>query len=212
MDNDVLHKATAYGIFARMLAMPRLEKEVYGALGTAKFVVGKKLSKRPPARGADIALAEFTAALGMLKEIEPTPEEVETAAYIERQAQQQNLELDTGESILCAVLLARHLGHLITGDKRAIKAIEALNTAGLYSGTFKSKMICLEQVFYWLVNYYEIQKIRGSVCADQTVDNALTSCFSCYSPEVPNDSCIDGLKSYIQNLKQKAPTVLISED
>lgn len=212
MDNDVLHKATAYGLFASMLAIPRLNKEVYGALGTAKFVVGKKLSKRPPSRGVDVALAEFTAALGMLKEIEPTPEEVETAAYIERQAQQQNLELDTGESILCAVLLSRHLGHLLTGDKRAIKAIEALNAAGQYSGTFKSKMICLEQLIYWLVNNYEVNKIRGAVCADRAVDNALTSCFSCYSPEVPNDACIEGLKSYIQSLKQAAPTVLISED
>lgn len=212
MDNDVLHKVTAYGLFANVLAMPRLDKEVYGALGTAKFVVGKKLKKRPPSRGADLALAELTSALGMLKEIEPTPEEVKAAANMERQAQLENLEFDAGESLLCAVLLTRHLDHLLTGDKRAIRAVETLNVTGLYSGTFKSKMICLEQLFYWLVNNNEVNKIRGSVCADRAVDNALTSCFSCYSPEVPNDACIEGLKSYIQNLKQIAPTVLISED
>jgi hypothetical protein len=212
MDNDVLHKTTAYGLFAGMLAMSRLQKEVYGALGTAKFVVGKKLTKRPPSRGVDAALAEFTAALGMLKEIEPTSEEVETAANIERLAQLQNLELDTGESILCAVLLARHLGHILTGDKRAIKAIEVLNATGPYSNKFKSKIICLEQLFYWLANDHEIQKVRNAVCTDKAVDNALTSCFSCYSPEVPNEACIEGLNSYILSLKQDAPNVLVSED
>ncbi len=212
MDNDVLHKTTAYGLFAGMLAMPRLQNEVYGALGTARFVVRKKLSKRPPSRGVDVALAEFTAAMGMLKEIEPTPEEVETAANIERLAQLQNLELDTGESILCAVLLARHLGHILTGDKRAIKAIEVLNATGQYSNNFKSKIICLEQLFYWLANDHEIQKVRNAVCTDKAVDNALTSCFSCYSPEVPNEACIEGLNSYILNLQQDAPNVLVSED
>lgn len=212
MDNDVLHKTTSYGLFVGMLAMPRLQNEVYGALGTAKFVVGKKLSKHPPTRGVDIVLVEFTAALGMLKEIEPTPDEVETAANIERQAQLQNLELDTGESILCAVLLARHLSHILTGDKRAIKAIEVLNTSGTYLNNFKSKMICLEQLFYWLANDHEIQRVRNAVCADKAVDNALTSCFSCYSPEVPNEICIEGLNSYILSLKQVAPNVLMSED
>lgn len=212
MDNDVLHKTTAYGLFADMLAMPQLQNEVYGALGTAKFVVRKKLSKRPPSRGVDAALAEFTAALGMLKEIEPTPEEVETAANIERLAQLQNLELDTGESILCAVLLARHLGHILTGDKRAIKALEVLNAAEPYLNNFKSKIICLEQLFYWLANNHEILKIRNAVCADKAVDNALTSCFSCYSSEVPNEACIEGLNSYILSLKQDAPNVLVSEN
>lgn len=195
-----------------MLAIPRLQKEVYGALGTARFVVRKKLSKRPPSRGVDAALAEFTAALGMLKEIEPTPEEVETAANIERLAQLQNLELDTGESILCTVLLARHLGHILTGDKRAIKAVEVLNSTGQYSNNFKSKIICLEQLFYWLANDQEIQNVRNAVCTDKAVDNALTSCFSCYSPEVPNEACIEGLNSYILNLRQDAPNVLVSED
>ncbi|MBA3022630.1 MAG: hypothetical protein KKG03_03450 [Gammaproteobacteria bacterium] len=209
MDNDVLHKTTAYGLFVDMLAIPRLQKEVYGALGTARFVVRKKISKRPPSRGLEAALADFTAAVGMLKEIEPTPEEVDIAANIERLAQLRNLELDTGESILCAVMLARHLGHILTGDKRAIKALEVLNAAEPYSNKFKSKLICLEQLFIWLANGHEIQKVRNTVCADRTIDSALTSCFGCYSPEVQNESCIEGLNSYILDLRQDAPNVLV---
>lgn len=212
MDNDVLHKMTAYGLFASVLAISRLQYEVYGALGTAKFVVSKKLSKRPPSQGLAAALTELNKAFEMLREIEPTPKEVEMAANIERQAQLQNLELDTGESILCAVLLARHLGHILTGDKRAIRAIEVLNASEFYSNNFKSKMICLEQLFYWLVSEHEIQKVRSAVCADKPVDNSLTCCFSCNSPEVPNETCIEGLNSYILSLKQVAPNVLMSED
>lgn len=208
MDNDVLHKITAYGLFNSALKIPSVRHEVYGVLGTAKYVVGKKFKKSPPSWGLESVLVEFNAALQHLVEIEPTHEEVTAAANFEYQAQCLNLDLDTGESILCAVLLIRQLNHILTGDKRAIKAVEALTTAENVSGNFESKLVCLEQLFLWLVNEHEVCNIRAAVCAEKIVDRALTNCFSCCSPEVPDESCLDGLKSYIASLKQVAPTVL----
>lgn len=212
MDNDVLHKTTAYGLFERLLTTSAMQGEVYGVLGTAKYVVSKKFKKRPPTRGLESVLIDFNSALQHLVEIEPTNEEVTAAANLEYQAQQLNLELDTGESILCAVLLIRRLNHIVTGDKRAIKAVEALSTEGENSLNFESKIICLEQLFVWLVNEYDVHHIRTAVCSEKAVDLALTSCFSCYSPEVPVESCVEGLKSYISSLQQDAPTVLANCD
>lgn len=212
MDNDVLHKTTAYGLFKNILTTSAVQNEVYGVLGTAKYVISKKFKKRPPLRGLDSVMVDFNSGMQHLEEIEPTNEEVKAAANLEYQAQQLNLELDTGESILCAVLLARQLNHILTGDKRAIKAVEALSTGGENAGDFESKLICLEQLFVWLVNEHSVHNVRTAVCSEKVVDSALTSCFSCYSPEVPDESCVEGLKSYIASLKQDAPTVLAQCD
>jgi len=212
MDNDVLHKTTAYGLFNSILKTPPIQHEVYGILGTAKYVVGKKLKKRPPLRGLESVLVDFDLALQHLVELEPTHEEVASAATLEYLAQNLNLDLDPGESILCAVLLARKLNHIVTGDKRAIKAIEVLSTDVKNSFVFESKLICLEQLFAWLVNEHNDHAVRTAVCSEKAVDMALTSCFSCYSPEVPDESCVDGLKSYIASLQKDAPTVLVNCD
>lgn len=212
MDNDVLQKITAYGLFDSIFRTPPVRHEVYGVLGTAKYVVSKKLKKRPPSRGLDAVLVDLNIALQNLRELEPTPEEVATAAFLEYQAQCLNLELDTGESILCAVLLARQLNHILTGDKRAIGAVEALTTAQNIPNNIAPKLICLEQLFFWLVNEHDVHNVRAAVCSERAVDRVLTSCFSCYSPEVPNESCFEGLKSYIADLRRAAPTVLVRED
>lgn len=212
MDNDVLQKTTVYGLFNSILKTSLVRHEVYGVLGTAKYVVSKKLKKHPPLRGLDAVLVDFNAALQNLREFEPTPEEVEGAAYLEYQAQCLNLELDTGESILCAVLLARQLNHILTGDKRAIVAVEALTSAHHISNDIALKLICLEQLFLWLVNDHYVHDVRVAVCSERVVDRVLTSCFSCYSPEVPDESCVEGLNSYIVDLRQAAPTVLASDD
>lgn len=208
MDNDVLQKTIAYGLFNSILKTPPVQHEVYGVLGTAKYVVSKKFKKHPPSRGLDAVLVDFISALQHLVELEPTQEEVEAAANLEYQAQCLNLELDTGESILCAVLLTRQLNHILTGDKRAIKAVEALTTAQNISNNFESKLICLEQLFFWLVNEHDVHNVRVAICSEKVVDRALTNCFSCYSLEVSDEACVEGLKSYIVNLKQAAPTVL----
>lgn len=212
MDNDVLHKTIAYGLFEGILKTPTVRNEIYGVLGTAKYVVGRKLKKHPPLRGIDATLIDFNAALQSLNEIEPTQEEVKTAAQFEYMAQRLNLAFDNGESILCAVLLARQLNHILTGDKRAIVAVEMLVNATNISNQIGSKLICLEQLFLWFIKKCEVGNVRAAICSESAVDKALTSCFGCYSPEVADDSCVEGLKSYIDSLRKSAPTVLMQDD
>lgn len=212
MDNDVLQKATAYGLLKNILDTELARHERYGVLGAAKHVVRKKLTKRPPSRGSDAALADFNAIFQNLKEIEPIPDEVEIAACLEYEAQRLNLELDTGESVLCAILITRKLSHILTGDKRAIAAVEALITTENISAEIASKLICLEQVFQWLLREHGVHRIRAVVCSERDVDRAISNCFSCASPEVPLESCAQGLNSYIANLRLKAPTALAPDN
>lgn len=208
MDNDVLHKATSYGLLQDIINDALARDEKYGVLGAAKHVVRKKLKKRPPSRGFDVALEDFNAIFSHLSELEPTSVEIALAACLEYEAQCLNLELDTGESMLCAVQLTRQLNHILTGDKRAIAAIEELISTKKISGEIASKLICLEQVFQWLLLSHGADYIRAAVCSERDVDRAISNCFSCSSPEISAESSAHGLKSYIISLRQTAPTAL----
>lgn len=211
MDNDVLHKTTSYGLLQSIVDETVEIHEKYGVLGAAKHVVRRKLKKCPPSRGYERAIEEFNNTFSYIQEIEPTNSEVELAACLEYEAQRLNLELDAGESLLCAVFLSRELNHILTGDKRAIKAVEELITAGKISEKIASKLICLEQAFQWLLQKHGAEYIRTAVCSERNVDRAISNCFSCSSPEIPSESIGLGLESYIQSIRQAAPTALAPE-
>lgn len=207
LDNDVLYKTTMYG-----LTLPLLNSKPYGAqsfhiLGAAKFIIRKKLTRKPPVRGVPQALSEFELVLQQLREIEPTKEEISLAAEFEFCASHENQSLDVGESLLCAVLLLRNKDYIFTGDKRAIITISkllSLEKARRLAG----KLVCLEQLFKHLILHMNPSEIRSSICNALHVDTALTICFHCHSPEYSTQGFIDGLTSYIDSLSTNAPQVL----
>lgn len=210
VDNDVLHKAAAYGVIPMLLDSVPLSIKQYGMLGAAKHIVRKKLQKRPPQRGSEVAVAQFEIGVARINEIEPTEEEVRFAAQLELQAQQLNAELDAGESLLCAVLTRRGEGYVFTGDKRAIGAAQLLleNNRQL---PLKYRLVCLEQMFLWLLNTEGFAVVRAAVCPEPDVDRALSNCFSCRSSNASEGSCMEGLASYIASLRASAPAVLLPE-
>ena len=55
VDNDVLHKTAAYGFLHALVGSSPLGVQKFGMLGAAKYEVIKKLTKKPPQRGADLA-------------------------------------------------------------------------------------------------------------------------------------------------------------
>ena len=69
------------------------------------------------------------------------------AADLEFRAQTTGLDLDVGESQLCAVLVMRMVPMLLTGDKRAISAIEHLFDLEPRIGWIAGRVYCLEQLF-----------------------------------------------------------------
>ncbi|TCS37909.1 hypothetical protein EDC30_103201 [Paucimonas lemoignei] len=211
IDNDVLYKTAAFGVLGKMMASGPFRVQHYSMLGAAKYMITKRLTKRPPARGSSSALAEFEAAIAAISVLEPTDEEIRFAATLEFLAQELNLELDGGESILCAILLNRKSDYIFTGDKRAIRAVSGLlaqdNTLGL-----SEKIVCLEQIFMWLIQHADSTEVRTAICAEPTVDKSLANCFSCLSPTVQIESWREGLNSHIEDLKQRAPGVLATHN
>lgn len=209
-DNDVLLKGAAYGLLEQLLA-PYTDSAVGvgpGVLATAKYVVERRLPRMTLSREATVALAAFRAFLPNCAILEPTDQELRLAADIEAHGQRLGLNLDVGESQLCAIGAMRLVPRLLTGDKRAICSMELLiGTSPAISGLC-GKVRCLEQIFADAVQLAELASIRSSVCAEPSVDKALTICFACTSPKATLEDITAGLGSYIEDLRWRTARIL----
>jgi len=181
------------------------------ALGQAKFVIGKRIERQAKrgAANAPQALERFTSVLADLALVEPTEQETAFAARLENAAQQAGLALDSGESLLCSIVVHRNLHRLATGDKRAICAMETLAQTHGEVARAAGRVLCLEQLFVRLLAAAtDPGAVRRAVCGEHHVDRALTSCFSCASPEIGSDQWAEGLSSYIESVRADAPNML----
>jgi hypothetical protein len=206
-DNDILLKGACYGLL-------RTFKETLpgdgplGILGTSRFVVPKRIPQRGLRGDGAKAQADFTAFVAENEILEPTPDEQQFAAALEAAAQQMTLSLDIGESQLAAVFACRLLPWLLTGDKRAIMALEKLLDSEVRLARLSGRIRCLEQLVSAAVCSAGVEQIRSAICAEPAVDKALSICFSCNSPDVRSDQPLEGLASYISDLHKGAPRVL----
>lgn len=207
IDNDILLKGACYRLLTELITANCGTDQV-GYLAVARFVLTRKIRRanlRGDAAEAETELLEF---LAKHVAIETTPEEQNLAATLEATAQGLSVNLDTGESQLLAILVLRIFSTFLTGDKRAIIAIEQLIDAVAEIAKVSRKVTCLEQLVRAAVVQGNASKIRVAICREPDVDRALSICFSCFNSEQPTASVVEGLGSYITDLRSKAPRVL----
>jgi hypothetical protein len=206
VDNDILLKGAQYGLlFPFAAAIPGNDGPV-GVLGAARYVVQDRLSRRS---SEDSAVQEFLRFLGENIELEPTPEEENIASAIEYRAQRAGVDLDAGESQLCAVLISRAVPLFVTGDKRAICAIEMLFDPYALLVAAAGRVLCLEQLVCALLEIAQIDVLRQAICGKPDADKALSICFCCASSaETSKENVQAGITSYVADLRTKAPRVL----
>ena len=140
--------------------------------------------------------------------IEPTEEESTLAAEFESLALAAALPLDAGESQLCAVLVSRNLPLLVTGDKRAITALESLVDSDTRLASVCGKIKCVEQLVLQAISVHGYGAIKQRICANSGVDKSLSICFGCASGTTDEEDTKSGLNSYINALRTEAPRVL----
>jgi hypothetical protein len=208
VDNDVLLKSGVYDLLEVLLtALPEIGEAV-GVLGAARYVLSDALMRRRKTLAPDLILARLVTFIEANEILEPTREEQELAAEFESLAQMTGLALDTGESQLCAILIVRHVPLLITGDKRAIIALENLLNSHVSMAALIGRVRCFEQLIKLSLNAHSGPTIWTSICAHRDIDKALSICFSCASGNTDLDSVHMGLESYINALKAEAPQIL----
>lgn len=201
IDNDVVFKLSAYR------QHDYLSEDAAWAPGfilpVAKFVLRDLARKSRRVSNRDAVSHAIDAALESLGVVHPSEEAISLAAALEEEANAKAFELDTGESQLLALILLKEASLMLTGDKRAVKAIEHLSQEGS-----RGRIASLEHVLVELLECQEFSELKNSVCAEAKIDSAVTSCFACYSPTATAGNVKEGLDSYIRALNALAPSVL----
>lgn len=207
VDNDILLKGACYGLLTEFVAtIPGTSR--LGILGASKFVVPSQIKKVNLRGDLSSVLARFSSFVASNELLESSLEEQNMAAVFEANAQQLALNLDAGESQLAAIAISRSLDWLLTGDKRAIGAIESLIDTDARLSVLTGKIKCLEHIARKLVDSGDAQVTRDTICGEPDVDKALTICFGCYSATADTTTILTGLASYISDLRKSAPRVL----
>lgn len=208
IDADVLLKTASYKLLKHFLAMTPFDSDDFGMIAAAQFVVAGKFKKKLKGSQLGQAKAHFEETIATIAAIEPNAEELALAAQLESAAVALGVDLDLGESQICALMFSRGIELMMTGDKRAIKAIAALKDHEACAYTH-GKVACLEQATMWMIEKAGLESVQPFVCALPTVDTSLAMALGCYSGGSPLASCQDGLVSYINSIRQDAPEVLI---
>ena len=205
VDNDIVIKVASWRLGSEMLASTTLEGVPPALLGVARYVVWDRLAKANHLVDRYAATAAFNALLEVLAVVEPTDEEIADAADFELAAVASGLELDPGESQLLAILIRRDCDALLTGDKRAIHAMERIAPKSAFG-----RVACLEQLITDVVRRDNVGRTRIHVCSEPTADRAITTCFACSSSAALKKSeTIAGLSSYCEHLRVGAPSILL---
>jgi hypothetical protein len=207
VDNDILLKTCLYRLDAELTGLLHQTGLHAAVLPVARYVVRSRL-RRIWASAATDSCAALERIVSRLAAAEPSPDELSLAASFESAAQRQNLELDGGESQLLAMVLIRGLRLLLTGDKRAIRAIEQLADSRIPTGFIG----CFEQLILTLLRRVGAAYLREHVCREPAVDRAISACFACHSSEADTASVIEGVRSFIEDLRTSAGRVLVADD
>ncbi len=206
VDNDILLKGAQYGLLFPFAAVIPGNGGPVGVLGAARYVVQDRLLRRS---SEDSAVQEFLRFLDENIELEPTPEEENIASAIETCAQRAGVDLDAGESQLCAVLVSRAVPLFATGDKRAICAIELLFDAYEFLMAVAGRVLCLEQLVCTLLEIAQVDAVRKAICGKPDADKALSISFCCTGLVTTSKENIQaGIMSYVSDLRRRAPRVL----
>lgn len=201
IDNDVVLKSVSYGFLDELIAGLPGGPHVPGLLGTARFVLPKRLQRRPP-KQYEQAREALSRVLAIFEAVEPSDAEAALAATLEYEAQRQAVAVDAGECQLIAILVSRGYNWLLTGDKRALAGLAAMVLPSeLSSDALAGKFMCFEQAILHLVAAQGSAWVRHAICHEPDVDIAMRICFSCTSPEVTDASWKEGLNSQVQSIR-----------
>jgi hypothetical protein len=208
VDTDVIYKSSVYRLLDSFQKNSPTNSNQLAILAATRFVVTQKIKRKQSEQIAELALSHMNSALERFELLEPTDDETAMAESLEFIAAKANVNLDCGESQLCALLISRGFNVIFTGDKRAICAMEKLNNSEALSGALVGKISCLEQIVLKILEAESIENVRTNVCECKGTDKALESCFSCTATSTTLDNIREGLKSYINHITAAAPSVM----
>lgn len=212
VDNDVVLKMCCYDAIGDLINCVAGKTRVIHVLGVLRYVLGKAISKGQSIKNRERAADRLEQLLESVALIEPNDDELELAAEFEETAQSCGADFDVGESQLLAVMITRAAILLLTGDKRAIRAMQPIVARSSYEEQVAGRVACLEQTIMEFIRQNGARTLHPRICREPAIDKSLAICFSCASGTFDRNSIVRALGSYIRDLRNAAPNVLIGSD
>jgi hypothetical protein len=116
--------------------------------------------------------------------------------------------LDAGEILLIAELAHDPTAVLVTGDKRALKALEDPKLIFIRP-VIAGRIVCLEQLLLRLVDLYGVDAVVAATDRDRDADIAVRCAAGTRRPPVGAEFQ-EGLRSYIKEISDASPSLLAS--
>ncbi|MCG5478634.1 hypothetical protein [Sinorhizobium alkalisoli] len=206
VDNDIALKLCAYSCAQELMWFGSGRNRTLAMLRLAQYTVGRRVHRARGIQDSASLQTQWGVLAAAVLWVEPTEEEIMFAAELEEQAMMLSLELDAGESQLFAILVHRMSPLLITGDKRAINALERIAHC-----LPSERVACLEQIVFTLLQILGTEILRKRICGEPGVDRSLSIAFACNSASNPatEQTIKEGLTSYVVSVQKSAPTILI---
>lgn len=206
LDNDVIIKICSYNAEQLILAVTFEGQLPPAILGLARFTCRSKIVRSRIIVKKAEAIASFDALSAIVRCLEPTQEEVELAAQLEHSAADMGFSFDAGESQIVAMVIVRNGLAFLTGDKRAITALSHILPS------LRHKVGCLEQVITSMLYVEGLDPMRDNVCREKATDQAVHNCFQCATDDIDVSKVVSALKSYTDNMRLCAGTLLLPSD
>lgn len=206
IDNDVVLKSCRYGIVSELVSCVERVAPPPTTLAVSRFVLVSRILRDQKVANRELAKAQLEVFFKYSTFVDPNDAEIQFAAELEQRASDTGLNLDTGESQLLAILIRRCAAALLTGDKRAILAMGQLIADEVCA---RQRIACYEQVIVAISEVLELEVLRKRICSDPLADKALAISFSCSAETFSEPSVADGLRSYIEDVRRTAQTLLI---
>jgi len=116
--------------------------------------------------------------------------------------------IDSGEAVMLALMLEAPDTVLLTGDKRAMRAIAALEIN--LRTRFASRILPVECVVKCVLDAHGLDEMRARICPWKSIDTAISNVMGsrCDQAEA---SVREGLTSYLNELKQLCVPPLVHD-
>lgn len=200
MDNDAALKLARYDLLDSALSTLKCAPTDVRVLHTARYTL---LPTKAPLRYCkDPASADRLSAF--LKQAQTADQAAVNSEWLDVLLAIPGI--DPGEAILFAYGAGEPEAVIVTGDKRAIRALCAAPEATEVAAALAGRVLCIETLFAGLVGQ-DFAATQTRVRKNGEVDKALTAIFGVAAPAT-RASVLEGLDSYQNALRAQTGAVL----
>ena len=202
LDNDIIRKLIAFGLFEEAIATLQITKAELRVLSTAKFVFRKEQNKQK--RHTPKVWAEIIELVESCSTISETTYDL---AEIKQLEQFRNV-IHEGEATLILATRGEIDFLLLSGDKNFMKALALIPDRTIYN-RLCGRVVCLEQFVLKLIEVKDFIWVKERVLPERDCDGALKACFG--SGEQATEANVrETLISYIKEVTDAAPNLLMN--